>query len=300
MKCKALLFCLCFCALFSCAQSKTLFDDTMLLSHIEELSSDIYEGRKAGTSGSEKAQKYIINQFQNLNVKPLSTSYNQEFDFSYNYIKYSGTNILGVINGSTKPDEYIVISAHYDHLGIQKNTIYNGADDNASGVAALLAFAGYFKKNPPEHSVILAAFDAEELGLEGSKYYVKHPIVSKDKIVFNINMDMISRSNNGELFIVGAKTHKSLEALLNEVASASKKVKLTLGHDGFDGLEDWTYSSDHASFYRQEIPFLYFGVADHKDYHQSTDDYENIHPDFYKETVRQIILMFNKMDQITF
>ncbi|WP_092577607.1 M28 family peptidase [Hyunsoonleella jejuensis] len=300
MRCKVLFYCLLFVVLSACAQGKTMFDADLLLSDVKILASDMFEGRKTGTEGSKKARNYIINQFETLEVKPLINAFEQGFDFSYANQKYTGTNVLGIIHGATKPEEYIVISAHYDHLGIQNSTVYNGADDNASGVSALLAFAQYFKKNPPKHSVILAAFDAEELGLEGSKYYVKHPIVSEDKIVCNINMDMISRSNNSELFIVGAKTHKSLEALLNEFTSASKKVKLTLGHDGSDNLEDWTYSSDHASFYRKEIPFLYFGVADHKDYHKHTDDYDKIHPDFYKEVVRQIILLFNKIDQITF
>ncbi|WP_233702605.1 M28 family peptidase [Hyunsoonleella flava] len=277
-----------------------MFSKDMLLEHLQILSSDTYEGRKTGTNGSKKARTYIIKQFQNFDVKPLDTLFEQNFNFSYANKDYQGTNILGTVKGTSNPDKYIVISAHYDHLGIQNNIVHNGADDNASGVSALIAFAEYFKKFPPRHSVILAAFDAEELGLEGSKYYVNNPIVATEKLVFNINMDMISRSNKKELFMVRPKDSELLNNALREVKQSSKDILLTFGHDGTDGLEDWTYASDHASFYRKQIPFLYLGVADHKDYHKHTDDFENIHPDFYKEAVHQIILMFNSVDQIAF
>jgi Zn-dependent M28 family amino/carboxypeptidase len=295
------LLCFLLCSVFfACIPSKTLIDNDALLARVKVLSSDAFEGRKSGTEGAKKARSYIINHLKKLNVKPLTPSFKQEFNFLYETKKYAGTNILGIINGTDKPDTYIVISAHYDHLGVQNNSIYNGADDNASGVSALLAFAEYFKENPPAHSIILAAFDAEELGFEGSKYFVEHTIISQDKIVFNINMDMVSRSNDSELFIVGANTHKLLTPLLNTAILTSKKIKLTVGHDGSDGLEDWTSASDHASFYRKQIPFLYFGVADHNDYHKSSDDFENIHPEFYKEALHQIILMFNIVDKINF
>ncbi len=285
---------------FIYAQNEPMFNEDKLLMHIKKIASDNFEGRKAGTKGSKKARKYITKHFQKLDVEPLSTSFGQRFSFTYDNKTYTGTNILGWIKGTTKADKYIVISAHYDHLGIQNKTIYNGADDNASGVSTLLAFAEYFKKYPPKYSIILAAFDAEELGLEGSKYYVNNTIVSSEKIVFNINMDMVSRSNKNELFIVGSKNHKHIKVAINDVKMMSQKIKLIFGHDGTDGLEDWTYASDHASFYRKQIPFLYFGVADHKDYHKSTDDYENIHPEFYKEAVHQIILMFQQIDKIDF
>src|SRR5690606_18370697 len=103
----------------------------------------------------------------------------------------SDLNVLGWIKGTENPDSFIVISAHYDHEGVKKGIIYNGADDNASGVSALFSFAEYFKSNPPKHSVILAAFDAEELGLRGSKYFVENPIVPLEKIRLNINLDMV-------------------------------------------------------------------------------------------------------------
>ncbi len=230
---------------------------------------------------------------------PFKENYEQSFSFKTEGKTYKGTNILGLIKGTELSHKYIVISAHYDHEGIKKGKIYNGADDNASGVSALFAFAEYFKANPPKHSVILSAFDAEELGLKGSKYFVKNSTIPHHKIVANLNMDMISRSDENELFVVGTRYNKNLKYLVSNIKHSSK-VKLSMGHDGEDGRDNWTYSSDHVSFHKKGIPFLYFGVEDHEDYHEPTDDYENIHPEFYKEAVKVIISVFEKMDDTLF
>jgi Zn-dependent M28 family amino/carboxypeptidase len=154
-------------------------------------------------------------------------------------------------------------------------------------------------KHPPKHSVILAAFDAEELDLQGSKYFVNSKIMSSKHILLNMNMDMISRSDTNELFIVGASGNKVIKNMLQNT-KYSTKLKLLMGHDGFDDLEDWTYSSDHANFHKKGIPFLYFGVEDHKDYHEPTDTFENIQSDFYIEAVKTIISVFQTVDTIKF
>ncbi|MCL6293771.1 M28 family peptidase [Jejuia spongiicola] len=274
---------------------EVLLNETTLLNHLETLSSDLYEGRRTGTKGGVKARKYIVNQFHLLDVLPFKENYEHFFSFKASGKRYEGANVLGLVKGTESPHKYIVISAHYDHEGIKKKKIYNGADDNASGISALFAFAEYFKKNPPKHSVILIAFDAEELGLKGSKHFVESASIPHHKIVVNLNMDMISRSDNDELFVVGTRYNKTLKYLVSTFKQ-SNKIKLTIGHDGEDGKENWTYSSDHASFHKREIPFLYFGVADHKDYHEPTDDFKNIHPEFYKDAVKTIILLFEKVD----
>jgi Zn-dependent M28 family amino/carboxypeptidase len=276
---------------------KVSFSENALLQHIKILSSDAFEGRRTGTKGGIKAKIYIIEQFQKLNVKPLGASFEQEFSFNTKGKIYNAVNVLGFVKGTEFPDTYIVISAHYDHEGVQKGKIYNGADDDASGVSALFSFAEQFKNNPPKHSVILAAFDGEELGLKGSQHFVKHSIVPFKSIMVNINMDMISRSDKRELFAVGTRFNETLKRLILN-SKTSKKLSLLTGHDGGDGKENWTYSSDHSSFHKRGIPFLYFGVSDHKDYHRPTDDYENIQPEFYKEAVRVIISVFNKVDAV--
>lgn len=298
----SILFFLLICSSISLcySQSETLFNKEALLKHVEILASDDFEGRKTGTKGSEKARAYIIDQFYKWGVKPIDSVFGQPFGFSTRNKRYRGVNLLGLIEGQENPNKYIVITAHYDHLGRRNNIIFNGADDNASGVAALFAFAEYFKNNPPKHSVILAAFDAEELDLKGSNYFINHTVVSLKDIIFNLNMDMISRSEDNELFIVGIHSKTALKDDLSDIKNASKKIKLSYGHDGTDGLEDWSYASDHAVFRKKNIPSLYFGVADHEDYHKATDDFINIHPEFFKEAVHQILLIFKQIDQIKF
>ena len=281
------------------APSKPLFSETMLLQHIKTVSSDAFEGRRTGTKGAIKAEKYIINQFMAHGVLPLGKDYGQRFSFTSEGKHYNGNNILGLIKGTLYPEKYIVISAHYDHEGIKNGVIYNGADDDASGVSALFSFAEYLKTNPPKHSVILAAFDGEELGLQGSKYYVNHAIVPLKQIMVNLNMDMITRSDKNELFAVGTVFNKTLKNVITN-HTYSKKIHFLTGHDEGNGRDNWTYASDHGSFHKKNIPFLYFGVDDHEDYHQPTDDYEKIQPEFYIEAVKVIMSVFEKIDQLQF
>ena len=153
------------------AQENT-FNEDKLLERLEVLSSDKFEGRRTGEKGNDQARAYIINEFKNIGITGFNGSYEHSFDFEIRAGKFNAKNILAFIKGTEFPKKHIVISAHHDHLGKSGDKIYNGADDDASGVSALLAFAEYFMQNQPKHSVILAAFDAEELGLRGSKYFV--------------------------------------------------------------------------------------------------------------------------------
>lgn len=300
MKYLSLIILLCYVTLGQSQESlcmdKAFFNEERLLTNLKNLSSDAFEGRRTGTKGAKKARKYIVNEFYKLNVESFGKSFEQKFYFAKGNKFYEGTNILGFIKGSKYPTKYIVISAHYDHEGIKRGQIYNGADDNASGVSALFSFAEYFKKYPPKYSVILAAFDAEELGLQGSKYFVKNSLSKGKKIVFNLNMDMISRSNRNELFLVGARENNKLKYSFLKHSNCCKDIKIVVGHDGYDKLDNWTYSSDHSNFYKRNIPFLYFGVEDHPDYHEPTDDFEKINPEFYKAAVWKIIKIFREID----
>ncbi|WP_422106422.1 M20/M25/M40 family metallo-hydrolase [Winogradskyella sp.] len=284
----------------SCVQnqdvkSKTaLFNEAQLLEHVKTLSFDMYQGRATGSAGGRLAQNYIIKNFEDLGVQPFR-NYKHDFDVKRNESTITGTNILGLVNGTTYKDKYIVISAHYDHLGIGKNgQIYNGADDNASGVAALFTFAQYLKDNPPKHSIILAAFDAEEIGLQGSKHFVR--TIKEENVLLNINMDMISRSPKNELYVVGGRYHKPLEEIIERFENPTS-TKLLVGHDGTDGKVDWTLSSDHSPFHEHGIPFLYFGNEDHSDYHTPSDDFENITPQFYINAVEIILSILLEIDE---
>ncbi len=281
------------CACSTHKTYKTKDENDALLARIKELSSDRYEGRRTGERGNALARTYIIDQFKHYNVSGFDGNYEQIFTFTEWNKSYTGVNILAEIKGTVTPEKYIVISAHYDHLGVRGETVYNGADDNASGVSALIHFAEYLVKNPPRHSVIFASFDAEELGLNGAKHFVSK--IDHDNIVMNINMDMIGRSPKNELYVVGARYNTSLKAIVDAFENPTS-TQLLQGHDGTDGKLDWTYSSDHEPFHLAKIPFLYFGNEDHKAYHKPTDDFENITPEFYKNAVKIILSIFNTID----
>ncbi len=267
-------------------------DAEELLRDLEILAHDSMEGRRPGTPGIERARSFILETLDERGVAPLHGERFQSFEFQnrrdgQNYV---GHNLLGWIPGTDHPDSYLVLTAHYDHLGVVNGDIYNGADDNASGVAALLAAARHFTANPPAHSVVLAFLDAEEMGLQGARAFVNEAVVPLDRIVMNVNLDMVSRSEVGEIYAAGTYHYPFLLPLVEEVAEAPRITVLT-GHDSPDlpPGQDWTMASDHAPFHQQGIPFIYFGVEDHPGYHDPSDTFENITPAFFVESTRSII-----------
>ncbi|WAC40296.1 M20/M25/M40 family metallo-hydrolase [Pedobacter sp. SL55] len=187
--------------------------NTQLLKDVEILSSDEYEGRKSGTKGSELSRVYLVKRLKQIGLEahPELGKYEQNFDIKGRNSITKGVNLISYVKGKT--DDVIVVSAHYDHIGIINNEIYNGADDNASGVAALLSFAKYFKENQPNNTIIFALFDAEEMGLQGAKAFVANPPVALNKIKLNINMDMISHNDKGELYAVGTFKYPELKEI---------------------------------------------------------------------------------------
>lgn len=269
-----------------------------LLRDIQTLSADDMEGRGVGMGGGEKAREYVVKRFQESGIKPFQNGYVQPFEFTNRAgVKMNAANVLGYIEGKKYKDRYIVVSAHYDHVGIIKGEIYNGADDDASGTTALFALAEYFAEKRPSHTIIFAAFDAEESGLRGARDFVSAPPVAKEKIALNINMDMISRSDKGELYAAGTYHYPLLKKPLEKVARKAK-IKLLFGHDRPELKEnDWTTQSDHAAFHAARIPFVYFGVENHADYHRPTDDYANIQPEFYVRAVETILAAMKALDK---
>jgi len=271
--------------------------DSQLLKDIETLSSDAYLGRKTGTKGAEMSRAYLSGRFKEIGIKSFSTlpGFEQAFSFKRAIVtEVKGTNMIGYIQG--KSDNVIVISAHYDHLGVVKGEVFNGADDNASGVGGLLNLAAYFAKNKPNNTIIFAAFDAEEMGLQGAKAFVANPPVAIEKIKLNINMDMIAHNDKGELYAVGTFKYPELKKYFT---LKSPDVKILFGHDDpkLGRSEDWTDQSDQGAFNAKKIPFLYFGVEDHKDYHKATDEFQNINKTFYTNAVAAILEVANNIDK---
>ena len=287
-----LLFCL---VLQSSLSHGQYFDKDKLLDNLQEFSSDQFAGRRPGQDGGRKSREFVRDQFKALNLESFNDSYFQEFTITSKKGKeYTAYNVYAYIIGTESPDTYMVVSSHHDHLGIRDGLIYNGADDNGSGTCALFALAEYFKKSPPKHSIIFVAFDAEEWGLRGAKAFVSNPPVSRNSILINFNMDMIGRNDQNEIYICGTRHYPELKDVCTSVAS---DLTVLFGHDGGDGKQDWTQSSDHGPFHEEKIPFLYFGEEDHDDYHKPTDTFDGIQPEFYINAVDLVLEVIKAYDR---
>ncbi|UZR93942.1 M20/M25/M40 family metallo-hydrolase [Chondrinema litorale] len=276
------------------AQSQNTQSAELAVKALEVLSADDMEGRKSGTEGNAKARTYLIEEFSKLGFEVKTDT----FSFRSTLEPVQGVNLLIEIKGQKYPESYIVISAHYDHLGIKNDDIYNGTDDNASGSAALLAIASELKNKKTKHSIIIAAFDAEEMGLQGAKHFVKHPMVDQEIIALNINMDMVSQSEKDELYACGTYHFPFLKEPIENTAKHHSDIKVLFGHDlPNTGHNDWTGQSDHYPFYKAEIPFVYFGVEDHPYYHKSTDTFDKLTKAFYMNAVEFISAFVFDIDE---
>jgi Zn-dependent M28 family amino/carboxypeptidase len=207
-----------------------------------------------------------------------------------------GVNLLALCAGSDPALPMIVLSAHYDHVGIRNGQMFPGADDNASGVATLLEIARICVAQPFRHGLVIAALDAEEMGLQGARAFMAAPPVPKDRIALNVNLDMVARGDKGELYVAGLHHNPTLKALLEPVA-ARAPIKVLFGHDlPGTGDEDWTMQSDHGVFHEAGIPFVYFGVEDHADYHQPSDTADRINPDFFGKAAAVVLDALRALD----
>lgn len=293
-------------ALAACANTRTATGDTPravapaidsagLLADLARLAADSMRGRLSGSPENAKARAFVAARFASLGLAAPASGRLQAFTFPMrrDSSTVQGVNVLGVVRGTAVPDSFIVVSAHFDHVGVGRpvdgDSIYNGADDNASGTAALLQLAAWFVGHPARHSLVFAAFDAEEQGLRGAKAFVANPPVPKGAIVLDVNMDMVSLNDRGELYAAGAARWPQLRPTLERVA-AQAPVTLRLGHDQPQPTEhdDWTQQSDQGPFHDAGIPFVYFGVEDHPWYHRPGDEVSRTTVGFYVRAVRTV------------
>lgn len=294
---KQTLLAVCLIALAAPAPAQPAVDRAQLLADVRVLAADSLAGRGTGTEGSRKARAYLLDAFAARGLQPFGNGYERPFGFRRGGKVARGVNLVGYVRGREQPGLFIVVTAHYDGLGERNGVIYNGADDNASGVAGLLAAAAHFAHHPPRHSILFAALDAEEVGLQGARALLADPPIDPEQILLNVNLDMISRSEAGELYAAGTYHYPALRPPL-ERAAARGDVQLLFGHDrpGLPPGEDWTMASDHGPFHQVGIPFVYFGVEDHAGYHQPSDDYEAITPGFFAGATRMILDALAELD----
>ncbi len=289
-------------------------DKLTVLEHLGTLSSDNFEGRKFASQGSIKSQSYLISILKQLDVTAFNNQYRHTFNRSGLSQTKRGTNIIGIIEGTHYLDEYIVLSAHYDHLGTKGRKVYNGADDNASGTSALLYYAQILKENPLKHSVILLFTDGEEVDLLGAKAFISQQKIILSKVKLNINLDMISGSKRTKKLRFISKnlsrilSTQSLTDFSKLQSHLNKNSVIHLTH-GFRGTRtmgskvkrnNWLMASDHGVFSKAGIPFIYFGVGTHKNYHTEFDNYGNINKTFYLAAVDAIFAQLIYVDNAMF
>ena len=281
-------------------------DSASMMRDVRYLASDQLEGRGTGTAGNDSAAAYIARRLESIGLQPAFPSadgqlcravtgdgrapcnprYLQPFVARSVAAAHAGLpsalpthNVAGIVTGSDPAlrGQYVVVGAHFDHLGRSSmgaldpdaaGAIRNGADDNASGTAAVIELARLLRRSPPKRSVVFATFSGEELGLLGSQYMVEHAPFALDSVQAMVNFDMVGRMRDDRLIVYGVATATELPGIV-EQANVEPRLQITATGDGFG-------ASDHSSFYAKNLPVLHFFTNVHDDYHRATDDAERI------------------------
>jgi hypothetical protein len=243
---------------------------------VRYLASPELEGRKMQTKGDTLSIQYLVNLFENMEIKPFFDQFEQPFCsksmFTANSDEVCSKNVIAFVEGSDPKmkDQYILVCGHFDHLGETKAVYFPGANDNASGTAAVLFLADYFAKNPVKKSLIFACFAGEELGMLGSFNFIKTDPKLLPKIQYVVNFDMIGRYKQGGLCIMGKETSPILEKVVKKISS---KEKIDIKKSSFLFLS----GSDHYGFYKKGIPFICLNTGNDKgNYHRPKDMADSI------------------------
>jgi hypothetical protein len=277
-----------------------------LKTHLYIFASDEFQGRDTGEPGQKKAAAYIRDYYRKIGIdspeSPFVADYFQTIPAgTFPRIKKETENILGFIKGSEKPEEILIISAHYDHEGIKNGEIYNGADDDGSGSMALLEMAEAFKKAEkdgfrPKRSILFLHVTGEEKGLLGSKYYTDtQPIFPLENTIADLNIDMIGRVDDAHqsdpdyIYLIGS------DKLSTDLHNLSEAVNQQYFHFAFDYTYNdendpnrFYYRSDHYNFAKNNIPIIFYFNGVHADYHQPTDTPEKINYPLYAKRTQLI------------
>ena len=288
------------------------FDAMSIVSHVQDLSSDIMEGRETGKPGEAHASAWIDSVFDSQGLLPFGEEGSfQTFQYKphpplqmhgHGDSTSLGMALVHEINGKNVlyalPQEnkrWGIVGAHYDHLGYgDENSlfrgepeIHNGADDNASGVAGMLALSQSFAKSNGQKSMLFAAFSGEEKGLWGSNQFCKSPTIPLDSVSYMINFDMIGRLRGDTLAVYGTGTSPRWMELLEEC-----------NEEGFVFVpsESGVGPSDHTSFYLEDIPVLHFFTGQHPDYHKPSDTAEKINYDGILRIVNFVERLIRRLD----
>lgn len=300
--------------------SSVLVSEVLLKKHVYTLASDSLQGRETGTIGQFKAADYCVDVFKENHLLPvfqldsLRWTFLQKYYFTPALVSFFGRmavvskrselsnpplanddnnrvlfahNVGGLLVGSDLKNEIVIISAHYDHLGKNGNLIYNGADDNASGTASVLAIAAAFDSLAqrgvrPRRSILFLLFSGEEEGLIGSKYFVEASPFALSQIICDLNVDMVGRTDFKHrkkpdyCYLIFGRQDNLLRQTVKEANQTSVNINLDYSYDSENDPNQYYYRSDHYNFAKQGIPIAFFMDGEHPDYHQPSDSADKI------------------------
>jgi len=291
-----------------------------LKTHLYIFAGDAMEGRMTGTKGNNLAAEYLRNYYMDQGISSPIEENNYYQSIPSDYFgrmenPQPSQNVVAFIRGSEKPDEVIVISAHYDHIGIKDGNIYNGADDDGSGTVSLLEIAQAFHEalkngNGPKRSILFLHVTGEEIGLYGSKYYTENPLFPLENTVCDLNVDMIGRidpskeENPNYIYLIGSdKLSQELHDLSEEVNKNYINLEFDYTFNADNDPNRFYYRSDHYNFAKNNIPIIFYFNGVHADYHRHTDTPDKIE---YELMAKRAQLIFhtaweiaNREDRIT-
>jgi len=269
-----------------------------LSKHLYIVADDNMEGRNTGEPGQKRAGDYLINEYKKNGIsfpKGASDFYQKvPSDFMKRGFApklNDSENIWAFIEGSEKPQEILVISAHYDHVGIKNGEVFNGADDDGSGTVALLEIAQAFNEAKkqgfgPKRSILFLHVTGEEHGLHGSRFYSENPLFPLENTIADINIDMIGRRDtlhpktNNYVYVIGSdRLSSELHSINEEVNAKYTQLELDYKYNDRKDPERIYFRSDHYNFAKKGIPAIFFFNGIHADYHQSTDTPDKIEYD---------------------
>lgn len=303
----ALILCLCLQGFSqNVVKNKPLNEDSLriesrqnLKGHLEILASDSFEGRCTATEGQKMAAAYIASEMEKYGLQQVAKDSNgnlswfqswpfaKRFGDKKKYTPYS-ENVMGVLPATSPSNDYVVISAHYDHLGIIRDTIYNGADDNGTGSSSLLELIRIYHDLTPERekNILFLFFSGEEKGLLGSAYYAEHPVLPLSATVCDLNIDMVGRADSAHaadsnyVYVIGSdRISKKLDSLLQVANGLHHPMELDYTYNDENDPQRLYERSDHYNFAKNGVPVAFFFSGLHPDYHRSTDDIEKINFD---------------------
>lgn len=297
----------------ACAQAPApaspdrLISESLMRTHVYVIADDSMLGRDTPSPGLDATANYVAAQFKRLGLTPAgdSGSYIQRYPLGSpagrspardggqsSFDPNSAPNTIGILPGSDPAlrDEYVVISAHMDHVGVNPafaaDSIWNGADDDASGTAGVMALAEALAAAPPRRSVIFLTVSGEEKGLYGSRWFVENPPVPIGQLVANLNLDMIGRNWRDSIVVIGMQ-HSTLGATVKDAARSNPELGLTVSEDLWP-QESFFTRSDHYNFARRGVPALFFFNGTHEDYHQPSDSPDKIDAEKAARVVRLV------------